>query len=177
MLYCLQFITELLVLKTELHLISPSLPLVLQMQFSFSSSPWTIKQPSSVIISVVVSSKFISTKHKDHVMLLSDSFNILRIMPKLLSMAYEYLHNLTPTYDSKFESISSLQTIVSFKISASIGIVLLVSQEYQYITNKLACKYIINFICSLRSFLNGFKLPMERVVEMFIKPVFTTCQL
>ena len=43
MLYCLQFITELLVLKTELHLISPSLPLVLQMQFSFSSSPWTIK--------------------------------------------------------------------------------------------------------------------------------------
>ena len=43
MLYCLQFISELLVLKTELHLISPFLPLVLQMQFSFSSSPWTTK--------------------------------------------------------------------------------------------------------------------------------------
>lgn len=99
-------------------------------------------------------------------------------MPKLLSMAYEYLHNLTPTYDSKFESIiSSLQTIVSFKIEASIGIVLLASQEYQYITNKLACKYIINFICSLPSFLNGFKLPVERVVGMFIKPVFISCQL
>ena len=99
-------------------------------------------------------------------------------MPKLLSMAYEYLHNLTPTYDSKFESIiSSLQTMVPFKITASIGIVLLVPQEYQYITGKLSFKYVINFICSLSSFLNGFRLHVERVVGMFIKPVFTSCQV
>lgn len=153
MLYCLQFITNLLILKYAGFYPSSS-SLLLQTQISLSSSAsWTIKYPPSVLItSGLVPLKFISTKHEvlkwksQHLALWSGSLIMLRIMLSVFIMVHECFHELTPAYDFNLECMSLFVEQSPFQDSSFCRERLHIFHLRNINIGQMT-RYVVSFIC------------------------------